>query len=161
MAIQTVPPLPLPKHWPQRVRSAAVHAIALARLALTTARGQADSADLGSGRIARLTEEGPAALVPMREPVNRFPDFVAHVVRKLKVLCPTMRKLRIAQLLARAGLHLGSTTVVRMLTAPARPRPAKQDSPHRAVRSTRPNQIWKVDLTIVPTAGGFWVPWVP
>jgi hypothetical protein len=40
MAKQTVPPLPLPKHWPRRVRSAAVHAIALAQLALTTARGQ-------------------------------------------------------------------------------------------------------------------------
>ena len=38
MAKQTVPPLPLPKGWPRRVRSAAVHAIALARLALTTAR---------------------------------------------------------------------------------------------------------------------------
>ena len=57
MAKQTVPPLPLPKNWPQKVRSAAVHAIALARLALTTARGQANSADPGSGRIARLTEE--------------------------------------------------------------------------------------------------------
>jgi hypothetical protein len=47
MAKQTVLPLPLPKHWPRRVRSAAVHAIALARLALTTARGwsQAQTAD--------------------------------------------------------------------------------------------------------------------
>jgi len=222
--------LPLPKGWPRRVRSAADHAIALARMALTTARGQANSADPGYGRIARLTEEillikeemrikdarmngipaqrrphyvpterlailelraargwsqaqaadnllitpatiaswmsrldekGPAARVQMREPVNRFPDFVAHVVRKLKVLCPTMGKVRIAQFLARAGLHLGSTTVARMLAAPARPRTAKQDSPHRAVRSTRPNQIWNVDLTIVPTAGGFWVPWLP
>jgi len=41
MAKQTVPPLPLPKNWPRRVRSAAVHAIALARLALTTAHRQA------------------------------------------------------------------------------------------------------------------------
>ncbi len=32
MAKQTVPPLPLPKNWPQKVRSAAVHAIALARV---------------------------------------------------------------------------------------------------------------------------------
>ncbi len=45
MAKQTVPPLPLPKGWPRRVRSATVHAIAPARLALTTARGQANSAD--------------------------------------------------------------------------------------------------------------------
>ena len=39
-------PLPLPKGWPRRVRSAAVHAIALARLALTTARGQAGKASV-------------------------------------------------------------------------------------------------------------------
>ena len=39
MAKQTVPSLPLPNNWPQKVRSADVHA--LARLALTTASGQA------------------------------------------------------------------------------------------------------------------------
>jgi len=229
MAKQTVPPLPLPKHWPSHVRSAAIHPIVLARFALTTARGQANSANPGSGRIARLTdeilfieemrikdvrmagipaqrrphylpterlailelraargwsqaqtaermmvtpatvaswmrridEEGPAALIQMREPVNRFPDFVGHVVRSLKILCPTMGKARIAQFLARTGLHLGSTTVARMLATPARPSPAKQGSPHRAVRSTRPNQIWNVDLTTIPMAGGFWVPWLP
>jgi hypothetical protein len=38
MAKQTVPPLPLPKNWPQKVRSATVHAIALARMALNTVR---------------------------------------------------------------------------------------------------------------------------
>jgi len=31
----------------------------------------------------------------------------------------------------------------------------------RAIRSTYPNQIWNVDLTTIPTAGGFWVPWLP
>jgi len=49
MAKQTVPPLPLPKHWPRRVRSAAVHAIAVARMALTTARGQAGTTFTGAG----------------------------------------------------------------------------------------------------------------
>ncbi len=46
MAQQPHFPLPLPKNWPRRVRSAAIHAIALARLALTTARGQAGKASL-------------------------------------------------------------------------------------------------------------------
>jgi transposase InsO family protein len=231
MAKQTVPPLPLPKGWPRRVRSAAVHAIALARMALTSARGEARLADSGSGRIARLNEEvlllkeelrlkdarmsripaqrrphylpterlailelraargwsqaqtadhllvtpatvaswtgrldeeGPAALIQMREPVNRFPDFVAYLVRRLKTLCPTMGKVRIAQVLARAGLHLGSTTVARMLATPARPEPPAAASGHRRrVRSTRPNQIWHIDMTTVPTASGFWVPWLP
>ena len=40
MAKQTVPPLPLPKHWSRRVRSAAVHAIPLARLALAHLAGR-------------------------------------------------------------------------------------------------------------------------
>ena len=66
MATQIVPPLPLPKGWPRRVRSAAVHAIALARLALTTARGQANSTDSGSGRIARLTDEFLLIMEEMR-----------------------------------------------------------------------------------------------
>jgi len=49
--------LPLPKGWPRRVRSAAVHAIALARMALTTACGQAKSDNPVSRRMERLTEE--------------------------------------------------------------------------------------------------------
>lgn len=46
--------------------------------------------------------------------------FVGYIVRRLKVLCPTMGRVRIARVLARAGLHLGPTTVRRML-CPARP----------------------------------------
>jgi hypothetical protein len=49
MAKQTVPPLPLPKGWPQKVRSAAIHAIALVRLALTTARYPAGTTFAGAG----------------------------------------------------------------------------------------------------------------
>jgi len=142
----------------------------LAILELRAARGwsQAQTAErmqITPATVAawtgRLDEQGPAALVQMHEPVNRFPEFVSRVVCKLKILCPTMGKVRIAQFLARAGLHLGSTTVARMLAAPTRPRPAKHEIHHRAVRSTRPNQIWNVDLTTVPTASGFGVPWLP
>ena len=49
MAKQTISPLPLPKHWPRRVRSATVHAIALARLAPTTARHPAGTTFAGAG----------------------------------------------------------------------------------------------------------------
>ena len=35
--------------------------------------------------------------------MNRFPDFVRYIVRRLKVLCPTMGKVKIAQVLCRAG----------------------------------------------------------
>ena len=40
--------------------------------------------------MQRLDDEGPDALVQVREPVNRFPDFVRYIVCRLKVLCPTM-----------------------------------------------------------------------
>jgi hypothetical protein len=48
--------LPLPKDWSRRVRSAAVHASALAGMVLTTARGQAKSDKPGSRRMERLSD---------------------------------------------------------------------------------------------------------
>lgn len=58
-------------------------------------------------------------------PVNKFPELVSYLVERLKVLCPTMGKRKIAQTLARAGLHLGATTVARMLAEKPTP-PATQ-----------------------------------
>jgi transposase-like protein len=40
--------------------------------------------------MGRLEEEGPDALVRLPEPVNKFPDFVAYLVKRLRVLCPTL-----------------------------------------------------------------------
>jgi len=112
--------------------------------------------------MGRLDEEGPDALVRLPEPVNRFPDFIAYVVRRLKILCPTMGKVKIAQILARAGLHLGPTTVRRMAQQTRWPEPRKGLQPtHRTVTARQPNHLWHVDLTTVPTALGFWTSWFP
>jgi len=80
---------------------------------------------------ARLDEEGPDALVRLPEPVNKFPDFVGYLVRRLKILCPTLGKVKLAQILARAGPHLGPMTVRRMLrqTRPPNPCPTLQTTP--------------------------------
>ena len=43
---------------------------------------------------------------------------MAHSVRRLKAVCPSLGKVKIAQCLAHAGLHLGATTVGRMLNCP-------------------------------------------
>ena len=40
--------------------------------------------------MRRLDEEGEAALVRLEEPVNKFPDFVAYIVRHLKATCPAL-----------------------------------------------------------------------
>jgi len=118
--------------------------------------------------LKRIDEDGSSALVQLRAPVNKFPDFVRYLVRRLKVLCPALGKVKNAQVLARAGLHLGVTTVGRMLKAtPGQPRPveapAEQATENEAtpvVTAKRPDHVWHVDLTTIPLAG-FWVPWLP
>jgi putative transposase len=125
-----------------------------------------------SSWMNRLDEQGPEALVRLPQPVNKFPDFVAYLVQRLKTLSPSMGKVKIAQTLARAGLHLGATTVSRMLEGPpARPpkispRPLAGEGPgvraaERVVTASYPNHVWHVDLTVVPTGAGFWTAWVP
>ncbi len=110
----------------------------------------------------RLDDEGPEALVQIREPVNRFPEFVAYLVRRLKALCPTMGTRRIARVLARAGLHLGATTVRRMLHPAPKPSPKLLDRPNlRVVTARRPNHVWHLDITTVPTSSGLWTAWAP
>jgi len=69
---------------------------------------------------------------------------------------------RIAAVLSRAGLHLGRTTVRRMLERrPRRAAPAATARAERRIRSSRPNHIWMVDRTTVPTLAGFWASWLP
>ncbi len=126
--------------------------------------------------LKRIDEANAAPLVQLREPVNRFPEFVRYLVYKLKVLFPSMGRKRIAQTLARAGLHLSASTVRRKLQARG-PAPedateieaassekengARQSKGTRTVTAKRPNHVWHVDLTVVPTSSGFWVPWFP
>ncbi len=55
--------------------------------------------------MRRLDEQGERALIQTADPVNRYPDFVRNLVRQLKCLFPAMGTERMAQVLARAGLH--------------------------------------------------------
>jgi putative transposase len=112
--------------------------------------------------MKRLDEQGVAALVQIREPVNKFPGFVRYAVQRLKALCPTLGKVKMAEMLCRAGLHLGSTTVGRVLKEPPRPNLRKASAKTGLVVTARePNHVWHIDLTTVPIGGGFWTPWLP
>jgi len=129
--------------------------------------------------LQRVDEEGPNALVQTRQPVNRFPDFVRAMVQRLKTLCPAMGKKKLAETLCRAGLHLGVTTVGRMLKEKPQPttgetvdsQTAEQESTSgsaadetkskRVVTAKYPNHVWHVDLTTVSIFGGFWTSWLP
>lgn len=112
----------------------------------------------------RLDECGPEALVQSSEPVNKFPDFVHVIVRRLQTLCPHLGKVKIAQMLARAGLHLGATTVARMREDKERPPPDPRPEPMpevRRVTARAPNHVWHIDLTTVQTSAGHWASWLP
>ena len=118
--------------------------------------------------MKRLDEEGPDAIVQLPMPVNKFSDFTRYIVQRLKTLCPTMGKVKIAQTLARAGLHLGVTTVGRMLKEKPRPTPnfgftdtEASDAPERIVTAKYPGHVWHVDLSLVPTGLGYWCSWLP
>ena len=153
----------------RRPRSAPTERLAM--LEVRAARGwwlqpAADLFLLAPARVAlwaqRVDEQGPPALWQLRPPVNRFPDLVRYAVQRLKTLCPTRGKVKIAQILARAGLHLSPTTVGRRLREPT-PLVTKQPegSTARVVTAKGPNHLWHLDLTIVPTVSGFGTPGVP
>ncbi|MCH8148160.1 MAG: transposase [Planctomycetes bacterium] len=112
--------------------------------------------------MKRLGEAGPETLVQTAAPVNKFPDFVRYTVQRLKVLCPSMGKLRLAQTLCRAGLQLSATSVGRILKEPPSPEPvSKAKAGGQAVTAKRSNHVWHVDLMVVPTSAGFWSAWTP
>jgi hypothetical protein len=71
---------------------------------------------------------------------------------------------KMAETLARVGLHLGTTTIGRMLKK--KPRhltpgtdPQTEDE-SRVITAKYSNHVWHTDLTVVPT-GHFWTPWLP
>jgi len=158
-------------HYPP-VERLAVLALRAARgwnLAQTAAHFLLEPATIASWH-ERIDEEGPDALLRTPTPVNRFPDFLADIVGRIKATFPLLGTQRIANMLARAGLHVARTTVRRLLKHRARPpapAPAdaavaeEQPSASRRIISRGPNHTWLVDLTIMPTAAGFWVPWLP
>ena len=121
-----------------------------------------------SSWMKRLEEEGAGALVQLREPVNRFPDYVRYIVQQLKMLCPTLGKKKLAEKLARAGLHLGATTVGRIpkenpVPPPQAEKGVREDSQvtGRVVTAKCANHVWHVDLTTIPADAGFWCSWFP
>jgi transcriptional regulator with XRE-family HTH domain len=119
--------------------------------------------------MQRLDEEGENALIQLAEPVNKFPGFVRTIVRQLKTFFPGLGKEKIAQVLARAGLHLGVTTVRRFVkddpskdVEEAIPGSEDVDTEKvRIVTAKYPGHVFHCDLTVVPTSAGFWVPWFP
>ncbi len=104
------------------------------------------------------------ALVQTQTPVNRFPDFIRCAVQQIKLFCPTLGKVKVADMLARAGIHIGKTTVGRILNEKPVEHPGPTtDKTGKQCRivSKYPSHTWHADLTAVPISGGFWTNWMP
>jgi len=120
-----------------------------------------------SNWMRRLDEHGPDALVRSAVPLNKYPDYVAQIVQKLRVLCPSFGYGKIAQVFGRQGLRLGTSTVQRMmrravpLESEPEPSPARVRNPMKRVIARHPHHAWHCDLTTVPTSMGFWMPMLP
>jgi transposase InsO family protein len=105
------------------------------------------------------------SLLQLATPVNRFPDFIRYAVQQIKLFCPSLGKVKIAETLARAGIHNGKSTVGRILNekpavAPEPPACNETGKSSRIV-SKYPNHTWHADTTAVPISGGFWTNWLP
>ena len=130
--------------------------------------------------LKRVDADGKNALLALPAPVNKFPDALAHLVKRLKLTLPFAGRRRIADLLARAGLHLSASTIKRLLerdppepVGPAEERPSSSPAPAPVlpnadgsakpctVIARYPGHAWGLDLTLCPIAGGFWTTWCP
>jgi putative transposase len=115
--------------------------------------------------MQRRDEDGPGALLKTPKPVNRYPDHLRYLVQRLKVLCPCMGARKIAQHLARAGLHMAASTVRRITSEPPVPEAAANQeqkySESKSVKANLPDHVWGIDFTLVPMLGGFWTAWLP
>ena len=105
------------------------------------------------------------SLLQLATPVNRFPDFTRHAVHQIKLFCPSLGKVKIAEMLSRAGIHIGKTTVGRILDE----KPANAPEPPSSKETGKSSRIvckyakhtWHADTTAVPISGGFWTNWLP
>ena len=118
------------------------------------------------------------SLVELPEKVTRYPDYLRYIVQQFKGFCPILGRRKVADILARTGLHISSSTVRRIVNEPPidpetlePPSEPSDDSfeesveeiseKSRTVIANYPNHVWSVDLTLVPIGQGFWVPWSP
>jgi len=97
-------------------------------------------------------------IVQLPEQVNRYPDYVRSIVQRLKACCPMLGRYKIADILARAGLHISASTVRRIIQEPPK-QPAEIEIPPdlvapRVVTSKYPDHLWGGDITLIPTVQG-------
>ncbi|MCC7386520.1 MAG: DDE-type integrase/transposase/recombinase [Deltaproteobacteria bacterium] len=123
--------------------------------------------------VHRVEGHGRDGLLELPDPVNRFPNFVTVLVKRLKTINPLLGRKKIAGILARGGLAISASSAERFLKRKTkRPPPSifrrkpktkgsTSTQKPRIVTAKRPHHVWHADLTVVPAAFGLWVPWLP
>ncbi len=114
--------------------------------------------------IKMLDDIGSNTLLRTPQPVNKLSDFIRYIVGRLKILCPALGKVKIAQAFTKAGLVLSASSVGRILKnnkPPKEPDSFAAQVSKRIIHARRPNHIWHVDLTVIPISSGFWTSWLP
>jgi len=155
----------MPSH--RRPQYSAIERMAILQLRAMRGRNKAETArhfvvtdDTVRAWLRRVDND---SLVQTESPVNRFPDFVRYAVQQIKLFCPTLGKLKSADMLARAGIHIGKTTVGRILKEKPAKAPDRVDDSGKQCRivSRYPGHTLHADLTAVTISGGFWTNWIP
>jgi hypothetical protein len=83
-----LPPEKRPHYVPkERMAILELNAARVWSLAQTASRVLVASATISSWQH-RIDEDGPDTLVQLPQPVNKYPQFVGHLVRRLKTLFP-------------------------------------------------------------------------
>ena len=107
-------------------------------------------------------------LLEMPEQVTRYPDYLRCVVQQLKATYSLLGRQKVADILARTGLHMSGSTVGRIVNEPPidpskieSPEKPESPNPQREIIANYSDHVWSLDFTEVPTETGFWVPWKP
>jgi transposase InsO family protein len=107
--------------------------------------------------------------VQILEKPTRYPDFVRLIVQQFKVCCPMLGRFKIADILARAGLHISASTVKHCIDEPpidptkieTLPENPPSETGNHEVQAWYSNHVWSGDLTEVSTSNGLWCSWQP
>lgn len=97
------PPIPLPKAWPAQTRSGLLHAVALARSALVTARGWCANNPLARARLAAENDQLRSELALVREEMRIKDARLARVPPAQRPHYPPPERLAILTLRAARG----------------------------------------------------------
>ena len=162
------PKIPLPRGWNQKVRSAVLHVLSLAQYTAVYTRSWAvDSANQRVRLKADLDRAGQENALLGEE--MRIKDVLsARIDPHQRPHYPPTERMAILELRAARGWSLEQTARVFHLSAAAVASWMKRLDEKGAdalvqLREPvkRPNLVWHVDLTLVPTQMGFWTSWFP